>query len=84
MKSRALPFLLAIAALLGACGSSYDREEFISELQTDAGITTEQATCVVDTLEEEWGTDRLDDRGDLTAEEETRLGEVAVACLTGG
>jgi hypothetical protein len=41
--------------------SKYDRQETIDNLTTDAGLTGEQAICVVDFLEEEVGTDALDE-----------------------
>lgn len=83
-RYRLLPVVVAAAALASACSSSYDRDEFIAELEADAGLDTEQATCVVDGLEEKLGEDRLDDRGDLTAEEEVILTDLAIACLLGG
>lgn len=83
-RYRVLPIVLAAAGLASACSSSYDRGEFIAELETEAGLNTEQATCVVDGLEDQLGEDRLDDRGDLTSEEETILTDLAVACLLGG
>lgn len=81
MRYRLLPMMLAVVGLAAACSSSYDRDEFIAELETEAGLTTEQATCVVDGLEDQLGEDRLDDRGDLTEEEEAILTDLAVGCL---
>ncbi len=72
-----LPFTAA------ACGSSYDRAEFIDELVAQ-GVTQEQATCITDRVEDEIGEDRLNSRGsDLTAEEEAILTSATMDCLLG-
>lgn len=83
-RHRLFPVALAVVGLAAACSSGYDRDEFIAELETEAGLDNAQATCVVDGLEEQLGEDRLDDRGDLTEEEEGILTDLAVACLLGG
>ncbi len=68
-------FALAAAALLGAavitsgCSSTYSREETIDNLMEDGGLTEEQATCVVDELEDAVGTDKLDEAVDKDPEE---------------
>lgn len=85
MKTRMLPFLLAIAALLGACGDSYDRADFVEEMTTGANpVTDEQANCIADGVEEEFSIDRLNSRGDLTAAEEEILTSLAISCVLGG
>ena len=84
MKTRLLPFVLAAGALLAACGDTYDRAEFIEEMTTgDAPITEAQANCIADGVEEEFGIDRLNDRGDLTSEEEAILTDLAFECVLG-
>lgn len=85
MKKRLLPFVLAAGALLAACGDSYDRAEFIEEMTTgEAAVTEDQANCIADGVEEAFGIDRLNDRGDLTAEEEAILTDLAFECVLGG
>lgn len=41
--------------------TGYDRQETIDNLVTDAGMTRDQAVCVVDDIEESLGTDALDE-----------------------
>ena len=85
MKKRLLPFVLAAGTLLAACGDSYDRAEFIEEMTTgEAAVTEDQANCIADGVEEAFGIDRLNDRGDLTAEEEAILTDLAFECVLGG
>jgi len=84
MKTRMLPFLLAIAALAGACGSSYDRADFVEEMTEDGSITEDQANCMADGIEEEFSIERLEGTGDLTAEEEEVLTSLAISCVLGG
>jgi hypothetical protein len=79
--------LIAGALLLGtaACSESYDREEFISEAETEMGITNEQATCLADNLESALGSDRLTEIGlneeEMSAEDEAAFTEAALECL---
>lgn len=74
----ALSFLL-----LSACGSSYDREDFVSELM-ESDIDRPTAECVADGVEAQIGEDRLNDRGDLTAEENEILVDITFECVLGG
>ena len=82
----------AIGAFLvlgtAACGSAYDRDETIDDLMTDSGLTEEQATCIVDRLEDEIGEDRLGERGvseeDLTEEELETFTNAFFDCALGG
>lgn len=74
---------LAATFLLTAC-SSYDREEFISDLQTEQGLDEPMATCIADGAEEGIGVERLGSRGSMTTEEEEILVEVMTDCLLGG
>ena len=73
---------LLFALTAAGCGSSYDRDEVITEF-VDSGLTQEQAVCLVDRLEEEIGTDRLGERGSLTAEVETIIADATLDCFLG-
>ncbi len=81
-RYRMLPVVLMAGGLASACSGGYDRADAIDEF-VEGGLTTEQATCVVDGLEDQIGEDRLGDRGDLTAEEETIVTELAFSCVLG-
>jgi hypothetical protein len=63
IQHRAPIGLIAGALLLGtaACSDNYDREEFISEAETELDLTNEQATCLTDNLEATLGSDELSD-----------------------
>ncbi|MCP3989813.1 MAG: hypothetical protein GY724_12110 [Actinomycetia bacterium] len=74
----------AIAMLLGACSSSYDREQAIEDIQETAGVDRAMAECIVDGVEENFSIDRLESSGDLTEEEEAVLVEITTECLLGG
>lgn len=82
-RFRLLAVVLAFGSVAAACGDSYDRQELIDELVTDTGITEEQATCMADGMEEQIGVDRLNDRGNPTAEEEQVMADIAIDCLLG-
>jgi hypothetical protein len=73
---------LAAGLVLTGCGGSYDREAFIDELE-EGGVDRELATCIADGAEARLGTDRLDDRGELTAEEQAILAEITSECVLG-
>ncbi len=81
-RYRMLPIILATAGLAAACSPGYDRAESIDDF-VEAGLTTEQATCVIDGLEQQIGEDRLGERGDLTADEETIVTDVTFECVLG-
>lgn len=81
-RHRLLPIALAAAGLAAACSAGYDRAESIDEF-VEAGLTTEQATCVVDGLERDIGEDRLGERGDLTEEEEVIVTDITFECVLG-
>ena len=84
-KKAGVAVLLAGLTLgTAACSGSYDRDEVIDELVNDEGLDRELATCVVDGMEDEFGVDRLDDRGNLTAEEEQMIIDITTSCLLGG
>jgi hypothetical protein len=66
---------------LGACSSnSYDRSDFVKELE-DEGMTSEQANCIADGVEDRLDIKELEDQNELTAEQETILGEITLGCL---
>ncbi len=83
-RYRLLPVVLAFAGLAAGCSASYDRAEFIDEMVTESGLSEAVATCVADGVEAELGLDRLDDRGDLTAEEQEIVTTVAFDCALAG
>lgn len=62
---RKIALTMAALATLGlaatGCSSTYSRDETIDNLVNDAGLTEEQATCVVDKLEDEVGTEKLNE-----------------------
>ena len=62
---RKIALTVAALATLGltaaGCSSTYSRDETIDNLVEDGGLTREEATCVVDKLEDEVGTDKLDE-----------------------
>ena len=45
-----------------------------------AGLTSEQATCVVDAASAEWGSDALVGAGSISDEQLLRLGEITFGC----
>ncbi len=81
-RTAALGFGILCTLTAAGCGSSYDRDEVITEF-VDSGLTQEQAVCLVDTLEAEIGTDRLGERGSLTAEEEAIITDATFTCVLG-
>lgn len=83
ISSRVLVACVAGAVALTGC-SSYDRAEFIDEMQTDIGISEQVATCIADGMEAEIGVDRMGARGNPTAEEEEIATQVAIDCVMAG
>lgn len=84
MKKKITTVLSAMAFLaLSACGSSYDREEFVTELM-ESDIERPQAECIADGVEAQIGEDRLNDRGSLTDEENEILVDITFECILGG
>ncbi len=76
--------VMAGTLILSACGSSYNREEYISEFQ-DGGLSEEVSTCIVDVLEEKIGEDKLGGRAsDLTDEDQKVISEAAFDCALDG
>lgn len=61
-----LSTIAAVALLAAACGG-FDRERAIGEFEDELGLTETTATCVVDTLIDEYGEDGLG--GQLTEEQ---------------
>ncbi len=68
--------LLAISA----CGSSYDRDEAVDDLVNDAGLERPVAECVVDKMEDEFGTDKLGSNDEPTDEEVAFIFEAMTDC----
>lgn len=73
----------ALALLLGACGTTYDREQAIADFEAE-GVDRATAECIVDGIEANFSIERLESRGDLTAEEEATLTDIAAECILGG
>ena len=82
-RFRLLAVVLAFAGLAASCSASYDRAEFIDEMVTESGLDEAVATCVADGVESQIGEDRLNDRGDLTAEEQEILTSIVFDCALG-
>lgn len=82
-RYRLLPVVLAFAGLAAACSASYDRAEFIDEMMVENGLDEAVATCVADGVESQIGEDRLNSRGDLTAEETEILTSIVFECALG-
>lgn len=51
------------------CSSTYSREKTVDNLVEDGGLTEEQANCIVDVLEDEVGTEVLDENVEKDPEE---------------
>lgn len=89
MRKLALVAVAAVTIGLAAtgCSSKYSRDETIDNLVSDAGLTEEQATCVVDKLEDEVGTEELDkavnqdDAEDLSPEIQEALTTAVSDCV---
>ena len=87
---RKLAFIAVAAFTIGlaatGCSSTYSRDETIDNL-VEEGLTEEQANCVVDTLEDEVGTDELDkavnqdDSEDLSPEIQAALTTAVSDCV---
>ena len=73
-----------LALILSGCGSTYDREEAIADIEAETGVDRTTAECIVDGFEEEFGIERLESRGDLTPEEEEAIIEITTDCVLGG
>jgi hypothetical protein len=72
-----------LALLLGACGTTYDREQAIADFEAE-GIDRATAECIVDGIEENFSIERLESRGELTEEEEQTVTNIAAECILGG
>ena len=72
---------VVVAMLAAACGGSYDREAAIDDFVAEAGISRAQAECIVDGAEAAFGIERLESRGDLTAEEEDIVVGLTIDCV---
>jgi polyhydroxyalkanoate synthesis regulator phasin len=76
---------LAATMFLAGCSSdSYNREEAIDDLVNDGGMTEEQAVCIVDAVEDEFGIETLNANREPTPEEDLRISELALDCLDFG
>lgn len=74
---------LAGALMLGACGSSYNRDDAISDLMEGGQISEEQAICIVDGIEDNFSVERLEGTGDLTDAELEILTAITSDCIVG-
>ena len=87
---RKLAFIAVAAFTIGlaatGCSNTYSRDETIDNL-VEEGLTEEQANCVVDTLEDEVGTEELDkavnqdDSEDLSPEIQAALTTAVSDCV---
>ncbi len=80
MKMKIAAVLATMAFGIAACGSDYDRDQAIEDLE-EAGMTNEQAVCIVDKAEDEFGIEKLESTDDLTEEDEAAIMEITTACM---
>lgn len=72
----------ALSALAFGCSSdSYGRDDAIKDLKEEGGLSQEQAECVVDGAEKEFGIETLNSKRDPTAEEEEAMGTIMLECM---
>jgi hypothetical protein len=84
MRTKLIVGTFALAIGLGACGGDdYNRDDAIKQLK-DEGISDEAAVCIVDAVEDEFGIETLNENRDPTAEEEAKIGEIALGCMSEG
>jgi hypothetical protein len=74
--------LVVAAALLGACAQeSYDARRTVGDL-VDAGLTREEATCVVREMNERISIERLGAREEPGDDEREKFGAILDDCLS--
>ena len=83
MKKLLASILLIFALFATSCSSSFDRQEAIDDL-VEEGMTTADATCIVDEMVAEFGESKLNSNDEPTAEEEAQLFDIMSDCLFGG
>lgn len=85
-KLSALALAASLVFGLAACSddsSSFNKDDAVQQLMDEGGLTEEQATCIVDAVEDEFGVDKLESQDELTDEDATKLGEITLDCLGG-
>ena len=90
MTKRALTAILAVGLTVGAaaCGNTIDKEGTKENL-VESGIPEEQADCMVDRIDDEFGDDDdvidelTKDEPDLNPEDQARIQEIIGECLGG-
>jgi hypothetical protein len=73
---------LAAVVALSSCTHAPSREEVKAQLE-QSGITGPLADCVTDKMIDQFGPDRLGQRGDLTDEEQQALVKIGEDCMGG-
>lgn len=72
----------ALSALAFGCSSdSYGRDDAIKDLKEEGGLSQEQAECVVDDMEKEFGIEKLKSDADPTDEEMETITEITLSCM---
>lgn len=72
----------ALSAVAFGCSSdSYSRDDAIKDLMEEGDFTREQAECVVDGAEKEFGIETLNSKRDPTAEEEEAMMAITFECM---
>lgn len=72
--------LLSVSAF-GCSSDSYGREDAIKDLKEKGGLSQDQAECVVDDLEKEFGVEKLKSDADPTDEEMAKITEITMGCM---
>ncbi len=79
--------LFAVVGVLAACGgdsaSGYDRDAAVEDM-VEGGLPRSQAECVVDRVDDAFGSNKLQNSETMTAEDQAKLAEITLACFTEG
>jgi hypothetical protein len=86
MKIRRMVAVVAVAgaSLLGACSDEVGSREDVVKLFTDEGLDQELAECIADGAIDEFGLETMNERRDMTAEEEAALEVIVTGCMGAG
>ena len=90
MTKRLLTAILAVGLTVGAaaCGNKIDKEGTVENL-VESGVPEEQANCMVDRIDDEFGDnddvieELTKDEPDLSAEDQARIQEIITECIGG-
>lgn len=74
---------IAIVSLVAACGGdSFSRDEALDRLVVDFEFTNSDAMCILDEIEEEFGSfDVLEDPESASDEDADRIGDLLIGCI---